>query len=986
MGSRLLAVLLAVSPLIAADSALRFSKTFGGSLADSVTALTTDPNGYVITGGATSSYDFPVTDGSINRSTHFVESTDSGLTWHPQSNLPATTPSGLAVDTSTPPVWYAGSPKGAFKSLDGGATWNPIGPDCSQQPTLCGIGGLIVNPKQQSILYGIAGGKIVKTFDAGSHWSAITQPADNPNPPAFLVLDPFQPDHLFAEVAGTHYRSADGGITWSQFSPPVLHPGNFCSSGVPLMAFDPATPNVAYLQDHCDLFRSDDAGTTWTALNTPFQISYGAVPNPGTAGTAYVLTFNGTYVTHDYGATFRPILANSSGDPPYPVSVDPAHPSTVIIGPYQSTDGGQTFTRLAIGRSYGALVFDPARPGRAIAATSGAAAGFLAKMDSAGTILAATYLSGQGTTSITGVAADPMGNLYVTGTTAAADLPVTVGALLSAPPAGATVVSFAASFDPQLNLRYLTYLPGANAQTTGIAVDASGSAAVTGTTFATNHSLCFVAKLAPDFSGTIFSTDISADQCTAVASDAAGNTAIAGFTYSGGLTLAGPGMQTSLHGVSDAIVVRFDPAGNLVYSGYLGGGDQEVASGIALDAAGNMYVTGNTASKDFPTTNGAYQTALSSNCPYPSSAIPTGLIGTIFSYQTNDAFVTKFDPAGNLLYSTYVGGPCYDAAKSIAVDAGGRAWIAGTTDSSPFPQAMPFESGPSYAFYKAFVSELDSGGASLLLSSYIDAGSAPAIAIDPFGDAYVGGATTLPQPVYYPPPAPPSDQSGVDAALAKIQPQFPAPITIRAVGNAFTLRSGPVSPGQITLIAADGLAPATPVDLTFTPSAPLPRALAGTQVLFDGEPAALVSVAAGNAVAVAPYDLAGKSQTSVQVVFQGVASAPVLADIQADLGYRSLDGSGTGQAYALNPDGTLNSAQNPAPQGSSVTLFLTGIPAVDPGCREGSVANSADTVLAGAYTTVPGTICGIFQTRTQAPRYSGQVGVFYLSPLTYAVK
>ena len=77
--------------------------------------------------------------------------------------------------------------------------------------------------------------------------------------------------------------------------------------------------------------------------------------------------------------------------------------------------------------------------------------------------------------------------------------------------------------------------------------------------------------------------------------------------------------------------------------------------------------------------------------------------------------------------------------------------------------------------------------------------------------------------------------------------------------------------------------------------------LAGTQVLFDGEAATLISVAAGKAVVIAPYDLAGKARTSVQVVFQGVTSAPMLAEVLPDTGYRSLDGSGTGQAYARQP-------------------------------------------------------------------------------------
>ena len=238
-------------------------------------------------------------------------------------------------------------------------------------------------------------------------------------------------------------------------------------------------------------------------------------------------------------------------------------------------------------------------------------------------------------------------------------------------------------------------------------------------------------------------------------------------------------------------------------------------------------------------------------------------------------------------------------------------------------------------------------------------------------------------------PAPPTVTAGVHALLAKVQLPFRAPLELRSVGNAFTLRSGPVSPGQITLVTADGIAPADPVDLTLTPSAPLPRTLAGTQVLFDGEAAALISVAPGRVTAIAPYDLAGKASTSVQVMFQGAVSAPVLADVAADPGYRSADGSAAGQAYARNADGTLNSAQNPAEEGSLLTLYLTGAGVVDPGCPEGGVAANAVSLPAASLTvtSVPGSVCGLFQTTFRTQTYGPSAAASLPnSPLTYAVK
>src|SRR6266478_2166962 len=116
-------VLLFLSPAYSTESALRFTKIFGGSGNESVSAMVTDPAGFVILAGQTSSYDFPVTDGSLNTGTQFAVTADSGLTWRPLSNLPSGTPTVIAVDSSTSPIWYAAGTTGIFKSTDGGATW-----------------------------------------------------------------------------------------------------------------------------------------------------------------------------------------------------------------------------------------------------------------------------------------------------------------------------------------------------------------------------------------------------------------------------------------------------------------------------------------------------------------------------------------------------------------------------------------------------------------------------------------------------------------------------------------------------------------------------------------------------------------------------------------------------------------------------------------------------------------------------------------------
>jgi hypothetical protein len=130
-------------------------------------------------------------------------------------------------------------------------------------------------------------------------------------------------------------------------------------------------------------------------------------------------------------------------------------------------------------------------------------------------------------------------------------------------------------------------------------------------------------------------------------------------------TTAGAFQSTFGGGYSNAFVTKFDPTGSgLVYSTYLGGNGVDQGRGIALDTAGNAYVTGYTCcSTNFPTTPGAFQ--------------PNGFY---------DAFVTKLNSTGSaLVYSTYLGGSNDDVGMGIAVDTDGNAYVTGSTVSTDFP-------------------------------------------------------------------------------------------------------------------------------------------------------------------------------------------------------------------------------------------------------------------------------------------------------------
>ncbi len=211
------------------------------------------------------------------------------------------------------------------------------------------------------------------------------------------------------------------------------------------------------------------------------------------------------------------------------------------------------------------------------------------------------------------------------------------------------------------------------------------------------------------------------DQGNAIAVDAAGNAYVTGSTASTNFPTASP-LPGSSNRSKDVFVAKLNAAGSaLIYSTYLGGSADEAGFGIAVDASGNAYVTGYTESSNFPTAS-------------PLRATYSGL---------GDAFVAKLNATGSVLvYSTYLGGNNADAAYGIAVDSSGNAYVTGITESTNFPTASPLQAGNS-GERDAFVAKLSSAG-SFVYSTYLggsgdDRGSA--IAVDSTGNAYVAGYT-----------------------------------------------------------------------------------------------------------------------------------------------------------------------------------------------------------------------------------------------------
>lgn len=245
----------------------------------------------------------------------------------------------------------------------------------------------------------------------------------------------------------------------------------------------------------------------------------------------------------------------------------------------------------------------------------------------------------------------------------------------------------------------------------GIATDGAGHAYVTGLTYSTNGTFPITAgAFQATYGGsgdaflTVLDTHVTGlatplyssylgggelDQGNGVAVDIGGNAYITGLTNSSGLAVTPVGARVYA-GQGDAFVAKFNPAasgaGSLIYFTYLGGSLADAGQSIALDSAGNAYVTGSTVSTDFPVTNAAFQQK--------------------FGGGNADAFVTKLDPLGTtLVYSSFLGGTNTDIGYGIAVDTAGNAYVAGQTCSLDFPLANP-EQGAAGGNCDAFVSKV----------------------------------------------------------------------------------------------------------------------------------------------------------------------------------------------------------------------------------------------------------------------------------------
>jgi uncharacterized protein (TIGR03437 family) len=969
------------------------NRTFGGSGSDSPAAIAADAQGDIYVAGTTTSADLPASHGFQSRPAvlPLSISTDGGAAFTGVT-IPDVSEIDALATTMDGSVVYADTSSGLFRSSNSGVSWSAANPGIPVSAEV-----LTISPADSKVVYAGAKSGFYRSTDGGNNWTLIPSPMSQYQSAIFfrILADPLQPSTVWVVATNVPnfngiYVSNDGGSTFAPVTLPPPTSGAFGPySAATSLALDPTHDGTVYAAgQNIPLFKSTDSGATWTVLA---QIFGSVTIDPLNGSVLYSLTGFGLQKSTDGGQTFIRIASQLMDLNTF--AVDPSNSSRLYAASmqalYASADGGVTWTTTSIH----AVSQIAAAAGRILVSASIPPQVYVAKF-SAGLsqLLWATYLGGTGFHTVAGLALDESGNAYVIGTTNAPDFPVTAGVLQNT---GSAFVSKISSDGTQL---LASTFFGSSSYPTTVAVDRSGAVYVTGsgnpppvsaqafqtappgpcpratdsiTTFPLVSGGGFVSKFSADFSKVIYSTYLTGSCGTYILGihvDDSGVATVVGGTYSLDFPVTADAMVGAAPGTDESGFLTQISAdgGSLIYSTYLGGGRANEAHAFLTDSAGNWVVTGG--GSPTPTPGSAHAG--------PSSFCPTTVI--IFIGPPipqpptggEDAFVTVFNAhSTSPIFTATVGGSCQDEGDSIALDGAGNIWIAGRTQSTDLSTRSMV--GGLGAGAGGFLAAFTPAGDALLSNGYV--GQVPRLVSA--GGRVVGSAATystlLPSLAYKYTTA----LAGFDAVTA---PEVQLDTLSAYSGNGSPYA---VAPGQVVLLDGRGFGP----DATqggSVKNGSVTNSIAGVQVTFDGIPAPLLTLQDQSVALVVPFEVQPYSSL-VEVTRNG---EPVSNPVRLPVNSISPD-----VLLVVNADGTVNSAQHPALVGSTIAMFVTGMGTQNPPAPDGSVvtvASASPPVPVGPHISIGtvqvqpsyvgaavGLVSGIVQVNLPVPDVDGPGGL-----------
>ena len=508
-------------------------------------------------------------------------------------------------------------------------------------------------------------------------------------------------------------------------------------------------------------------------------------------------------------------------------------------------------------------------------------------------LLYSTYLGGSGADSAGGIAVDSAGHAFIIGATSSTNFP-------TASPLDATLGGTSDVFVMKLSsdghsLVYSTYIGGSgNDSGSDIAIDSSGNAFITGTASSGfpvvapiqnkvgGDTDAFIAKINPAGSALVYSTFLGGrldDSGSDIAIDASGSAYVTGTTASTNFPLLNP-IQGSNAGSDDVFVTKVNAAGTaFVYSTYLGGINSDSGFGIAVDSLGNAHITGTTFSPNFPTAN-AFQ--------------PNRAGGW-------EAFVTKLNATGNgFIYSTYVGGSIVEFfdfgedGRAITVDADGNAYVTGVTDTFDFPTFNARQSFYAGGFMDAWVGKFSPSGSRIFVSYLGGAGSdnGDSIALDPSGNIFVtgvsgsGGGSSFPT------------VNAIQSTNAGSNDGFVTKMSPDGLTLLYSTYIGGTNSDLARAIAVDSDGNAYVAGTTSSTNFPTTNAFQAASAGPDDAFVLKITNQSGYAISGRVTDDQGVGMASVIITLSGSQTGAVQTDVNGNYGFGNLAAGGN---YTLTP-------------------------------------------------------------------------------------